>query len=85
MHSFMVLATAAALIVTGTAAIDAAPKKKTQASDPAAATAVKQKRGYVSKPAAGPSNRPSRTNQGWPTSVNDGSFSYGFGPGGSMR
>ena len=85
MHSFMVLATAAALIVTGTAAAEAAPRKKTQAADRAAATAVKHQRGYVSRPAAGPSNHPSRANQGWPTSVNDGSFSYGFGPGGSMR
>ena len=80
MHSFMVLATAAALIVTGTAATDAAPRKKTQGADQATATAVKHQRGYVSKPAAGP-----RNGQGWPTSVNDGSFSYGFGPGGSMR
>ena len=31
MHSFMVLATAAALIVTGTAATDAAPRKKLRA------------------------------------------------------
>ena len=84
MHSFMVLATAAALIVTGTAAADAAPRKKTQASDRAAA-AVKHQRGYVSRPAAAPSNRPWQGNQGWPTSVNDGSFSYGIGPGGSMR
>ena len=85
MHSFMVLAAAAALIVTGTAAADAAPRKKTQVSDRATATAVKHKRGYVSRPAAGPRNRPWQANQGWPTSVNDGSFSYGFGPGGSMR
>ena len=85
MHSFMVLATAAALIVTGTAATDAAPRKKTQASDRATATMVKHKGGYVSRPAAGPWNRPGQANQGWPTSVNDGSFSYGIGPGGSMR
>jgi len=85
MHSFMLLATAAALIVTGTAATDAAPRKKTQGADQATATAVKHQRGYVSKPAAGPRNGPRQGNQGWPTSVNDGSFSYGFGPGGSMR
>ena len=83
MHSFMVLVAAAALIVTGTAGADAAPRKKTQASDRAAATAVKHKRGYVSRPAASPWNRPSQANQGWPTSVNDGSFSYSIGPGGS--
>ena len=79
MHSFMVLASAAVLTVTGTAAVDAAPRKKTQASDRAAAATVKHKRATVSRPATGPANR------GWPTSVNDGSFSYGFGPGGSMR
>ena len=84
MHSFMVLATAAALIVTGTAAADAAPRKKTQASDRATATAT-HKRGSVSTPAAGSWNRSSQDNQGWPTSVNDGSFSYSVGPGGSMR
>jgi hypothetical protein len=78
MRSFSVLATAVALIMTGTAGVDAAPRKKVQGSDRAAATA-KQKPGQVSKPAA------RRSNQGWPTSVNDGSFSYGFGPGGSMR
>ena len=85
MHPFMVLAAAAALIVTATAASDAAPRKKAQASDRATATAVKHKRGYVSRPAAGPWNWPSQANQGWPTSVNDGSFSYSIGPGGSMR
>ena len=84
MHSFMVLATVAALIVTGTAATDAAPPKKLQASDRATATAVKHKRGHVSRPAAaGPWNRPWQANQGWPTSFNDGSFSYSIGPGGS--
>jgi hypothetical protein len=82
MHSFMVLATAAALIVTGTTT-DAAPRKKTQASDRATAAAVKHKRGYVSRPAAGPWDRPWQANQGWPTSYNDGSFSYSIGPGGS--
>ena len=85
MHSFMVLATAAALIVTGTAATDAGTRKKTQASDRATATAVKHKRGYVTRPAAGPWHQPLQPNQGWPTSVNDGSFSYSIGPGGSMR
>jgi hypothetical protein len=82
MHSFMVLAAAAALIVTGTAATDAAPRKKTLATDRATTTAVKHQRGYVSRPAAGPWNRSWRANQGWPTSVNDGSFSYGGGFGG---
>ena len=76
MRSIMVLAAAAALIVTGTATIDAAPRKKTQGSTGAAT--AKHKPARVSKPAA-------RPNQGWPTSVNDGSFSYGVGPGGSMR
>jgi len=85
MHSFMVLAAAAALIVTGTAAADAGTRKKTQASERATATAVKHKRGYVSRPAAGPWNQPWQGNQGWPTSVNDGSFSYSIGPGGGMR
>jgi hypothetical protein len=78
MRSFMVLATAAALIATGTAAVDAAPRKKTQA-DQTAGTAAKHKPAKLSRPATRPAS------QGWPTSVNDGSFSYGFGPGGSMR
>jgi hypothetical protein len=82
MHSFMVLVTVAALIVTGTAATDAAPRKKTQASDRSTATAVKHMGGYVSRPAASPWNQPWQANQGWPTSVNDGSFSYGGGLGG---
>ena len=77
MRFFTVLATTAALIVTGTA--DAAPRKKTPGADQTAGTAAKHKPARISKPATRPSN------QGWPTSVNDGSFSYGVGPGGSMR
>jgi hypothetical protein len=86
MHSFMLLATAAAVILAGTATSDAASRKKPHASaDRSATVAAKHKR-HVTRPVAGrPWNQPWQGNQGWPTSVNDGSFSYGFGPGGSMR
>jgi hypothetical protein len=86
MHSFMVLATAAAVVLAGTATSDAASRKKPHASaDRSATVAAKHKR-PVTRPVAGqPWNQPRRANQGWPTSVNDGSFSYGIGPGGSMR
>jgi hypothetical protein len=85
MHSFMLLATAAAVILAGTATSDGASRKKPQASADRSATVVKHKR-HVTRPVAGrPWNQPWQGNQGWPTSVNDGSFSYGIGPGGSFR
>jgi hypothetical protein len=78
MRCLIALATAAALTLTGIAATDAAPRKKTQASDRAIPTSVKHKRNHVARPAMAPS-------QGWPTSYNDGSFSYSIGPGSDAR
>jgi len=84
MHSLMLLAMAAAVILAGTATSDAAPRKKPHASaDRSATVAAKHKR-HGTRPVAG-RNQPWQANQGWPTSVNDGSFSYSTGPGGSMR
>jgi hypothetical protein len=84
MRSFMLLATAAAVILAGTATGDAAPRKKPHASADRP-VAAKHKR-HVTRPVSNrPWNQPWQANQGWPTSVNDGSFSYGIGPGGSMR
>ena len=78
MRCLIALAAAAALTVTGTAATDAAPRNKTQASDRAIPTSVKHKRHRVARPAIAPSQR-------WPTSYNDGSFSYSVGPGSDSR
>jgi hypothetical protein len=86
MTRFALLATIAAVILAASATADAATKKKPRAGKPAMATT---ERGYVSRPAGaqygGPWNQPWQRNQGWPTSVNDGSFSYGIGPGRDFR
>jgi hypothetical protein len=80
MHRFAVFATMAAMILAVTTAADAAPRKKPQVgADRSAGVAAKHKRGYVSRPVAGPWNQPWQSNQGWPTSWSDGSFSYGGG------
>jgi hypothetical protein len=67
--------TALALTLAATVTADAAPKKKAGAHKPAvAAKQVKPKR--VVRPAY-QYGQPSQSNQGWPTSWSDGSFSYG--------
>jgi hypothetical protein len=68
MHRFALFAAAAALILTGTA--DAAPRKKSRVNaERSAVAAAKYNRHHVAKPVV-------RSNQGWPTSFNDGSFSF---------
>jgi hypothetical protein len=87
MTRFALLATIAAVVLAATATADAATKKKPRAGKPGM---VATERGYVSRPVgapygARPWNQPRQPNQGWPTSVNDGSFSYGIGPGRDFR
>ena len=70
MHRFTLFAAMAALILSGIATADAAPRKKPQAStDRSKAIAAQHRRHHVARPAAAP-------NQGWPTSWSDGSFSF---------
>jgi hypothetical protein len=67
MLRFTLLAAAAALILTGTA--DAASRKKPRATAERSAVAKPKPSHYGTKPVY-------RSNQGWPTSWSDGSFSY---------
>lgn len=80
MHRFAVFAAMAAVFLAATATADAAPRKKAGAKAERS-VALKHKRHHVAPPARGPWNQPWQSNQGWPTSYNDGSFSYGIGPG----
>lgn len=90
MHRFAVFAAVAAVFLAVPATAGAASAKKPKAEAGKSAS-VKKKSGYTSRPVAqrrpngvaqpyrpgGPWNQPWQSKQGWPTSINDGSFSYG--------
>ena len=74
MHRFAVFAAMAALLALPVTA-DAAPKKKPRVTATHSAEVAAKPRHQPARPYGGPWNQPWRTNQGWPTSINDGSFS----------
>jgi hypothetical protein len=77
MHRFAAFAAMAALILAAPATADAASKKKLRATSSAKVAA--EPRHQPARPYGGPWNQPWQSNQRWPTSVNDGSFSYSGG------
>ena len=77
MHRLAILAAIAALLALPATA-DAAPKKKKpHATATHSAEVAAKPRPYPAHRYGGPWNQPWQSNQGWPTSINDGSFSYG--------